>query len=316
MADKLTFDFTWASKQNYGKYEFGVPWWRECLWHKISDDEYALSYSGSRIYECHKDGSAYICFNNLTSGVKNRWLNVTASNLDIETQRVSKANGITTYRVTVKQREHYKLDNGRESYRFKKIGTVSAHTRIKIWDGTQFVCEVADPVTKVATKDNTKYREFNAQLKKLRAVLSGQAKMGVYDKFAERWSSVLNDELTRIMGGKTHLYYSDTGNRMYDAALQWMETGDAELTKVIALCALRNHHSETSAKANLAENIRRRLMNGLKAVQTRYLREHCVTISHSNNSLSPSDESDDQDSVLQPPAGLREVQVPCQAEVC
>lgn len=174
---------------------------------------------------------------------------------------------------------------------------------------------------KVVEKDNAKYRAFNKRLKQLKAVIHTQIAAGAYKAWESlRWRSqwpqntALRDEILAIFAkhGNKSCYNNehrvDILSKIVD---DWIATSDPTLPRAFAQIAFINNISE--AKQGSHEDLRRRVTNAMKQVQINYLREHCVTIRESNNSLR---EPSDQESELQSTAGLREVQVSGEAEVC
>lgn len=306
------------------KYEFYTPNYK-FNWFKVENDVYAAVYEGNRFYELHPDGSQYLIYNprTHTSGVTSRMQGM-FRNVTLTVRKRRRANGASQMKLYYSQ---YEYVPGAKHAQTREVasGIVMADRRIKVSakEGKIFFEAVDDGKTVQHVKDNTKYREFNKRLKTLRATMVTQAKMGAYNIESElpryqyyttdrKLKLSLKEALGQYIKPDHHntISWKAIEDSLYRFVVEWTQTSDAKLLRPIALCCFHNHTSES---ADAVDKAVRRIKSGLAFVQKQYLRRNCVTIVASNNSLSPCD---DQNSELLPSPGLREVQVPGEAQVC
>lgn len=309
------------------RYEFYTPNYK-FHWFKVENNVYAAVYDGNRFYELHPDGSQYLIYNSKmhTSGFTARMQGM-FRNVTLTIRKMRRANGSSQMKMHYYQYEYVpgsKLAQTREV----TAGTVLASRRVKVGikEGKIFFEAADESAATELVKDNAKYREFNKRLKKLRATLFTQLKLGVYAaeaplprhnyySSANKLKPSIKDELAKCPGIKPDHHNTISWHAIETALVkyveEWVCTNDAKLLRPIVLCCLHNHQSE-SADPN--DNALRRVKSGLLYAQKQYLRKNCVTIVPSKNSLSQRDEQgDDQDGELLEDAGLREMQVPCEA---
>lgn len=290
--------------------EFGLPWHRYAAWHIVSDEQIVMAYDGYRIFELNKDGNAYfVPHERLTIGAVRRWQDLMPSGYDFRLTSRKTSAGVRKYRLTVFQ--HNKNTPKRIDF-YKRL-------RVQRIDNDAVFYPDMPPAVQ---KDNLRYRTFNRQIKSLESILVAQAKMGAYNDFVppnnyQRFYFHKNMILPKLkeyiasIGGDTNvrLHY-DVPDILRNTIDQWIDDKDVHRLQPIVLCCFLEHHSDEQHKET---NALRRIKHGLSNVKRRFLREHCVKIGESKNPLMAPD---DQDRELLQAAGLREVQVPCEAEVC
>lgn len=290
--------------------EFGSPWYRNTIWHKVRN-AYALTYNGVRIAEIYADNTLRLLIPSDTSipiAWKTRWDMLFQNGaVTFDSKRRTSVSGLVRHEMAmlVRMSEDYK-------FHYHTIGTAEASQAFKVKiTSSGIVFEADDSEVKTAIKDNTKHRAFAARLKRLRAIIVTQIRMGVYTEIHLRTTSHIDGYRERF--GEQWMSPDATGYRLYADVMNWMDTMNPDRVTSIALMAFRRHYSNKTGLAGLEQ----RVANAFKYVQERYLREQCVKIEVSNNPLRPSNnDSDDQDCELLPPDGLREVSVPCEAQVC
>lgn len=301
------YSFKRLNVYNYDLYEFGIPLYAGMSAHKISDDTICISYQGNRIYEVHSNESCYFVLPfRFTQGVLNRWLHISNNQIHILKKRRKNILGLVDYELLFRFRKDGSWGNKATVYAAKRVQIFNEKGEIDIKN--------ADPSMKSVTKNTDKYKIFNVALKQLKTTLTVQAKLGVYNDFMIFNAYSLSD-FSNILGVTGYINYNDSRLMLYGNVMEWIETRDPSILKRIALLAMRLHSSgETKAEANIIK----RLNSALKYVQATYLRDHCVTISESQTTLRSDNEPDDndKDSELLQTAGLREVQVPSEAQVC
>lgn len=300
------------NKYNFDKFEFGTPSYYGCYMHKVSDDLICISYQGHRIFEAHSDGSSYfvITNNSLTDFVLKRWMSLFSSNIWISKKRRKRLGNVIEYDLEFSAR----VMDSAGVYTWEKKASVTASSRIQVTDSTGNVCISRADAPIVVSKSTDKYKLFCKDLKDLKSTLIAQAKLGVYDKYSGVSHYSFKEELSAIMNiGDTYAYYNDVMKFRDDAIAKWIETRDPTLVKNIAICTFRLHSSYASG----IKNIVNRINSSLKSAQATYLRDHCVTISGSPllRSINESDDND-KDSELLQITGLREMQIPSEAQVC
>lgn len=267
-------------EQEFKKFEYGVPAYDEIYWHK-KGEIYVASWWGRGFVELHPDDSVYVVMHeHWSNGNTTRLDRLTGK--DFVTRRKPRANGMLQYELTC-----------------IKFGRATSYGRFLLHSNG--AVEAADLAEPVAAKDNEKYRTFNAKLKKLKAALLAQIKMGTY-KDIEAWLEV----------GIKDTDYTDACDTLQKDVMNYIERPDSTQLKRLALLCFRTHDSN---KYDRIENQVRRVINALTWVQKRYLQQHCVTISDSNVPLRSLND-DNPIGQLLPPPGLREVQVSGEAQVC
>ena len=316
---------------DYARYEFGVPHWYNTFWHRVEDDKVALSYGGHRVAEVLPDDSVRLLLHhskvNVTAAVKKRWQALFDPFIQFESTKRVKSTGLYEHTVVANILGPWDTQTRRYPLETRLDATASNAVRIVFQaDGTPLMTN--DDVThKTAEVDTAKQRLFNATLKKLRAVINGQISMGVFDSFQE------TDQRARKYYGSYHLtgrfrdaarealeipdkhpfWNQEQGDALYRLAQDWSIVGGPDVAKKFALVAFTRHTSNKDGN----DDLKQRVVNAMKYVQTRYLQEHCVKIEVSNNPLRLSnDDSNDQNRELFPSDGLREVQVSGEAQVC
>lgn len=327
MSTKFTWNFSRVKSLDHANYEFGVPWSRNTFWHD-KGDSCVLSYSGERIVEVTSGNEVYFYIpKQMSQAVADRWAYFFESpGLRVEFKKLKRTNGDQRYTVTF---IHLQRKPNSYDYEATPICTVEARDRIRMihtnYQWTSF--EASDRVQQTYVKDKKKYAEFNKHLKRLRAALIAQAKMSYFTDLLSPHTNLgmssreyMRQQIYRWSGQesiKHYMWVGECADIMYKAALKWIKDQDRDSLVVVGLCAIYNHTSELSRRSGKeTEDAVRRVKNAMAALQKLYLQRECVTIEVSNNSLRLTDESDDQDRELLPPARLREVQVPSEAQVC
>lgn len=328
---KLHYDHAHLSSLQYSKFEFGVPHWYGTFWHRVEDNKIALSYHGHRIAEVLPDDSVRLLLPsgraNVLASVKKRWSALFTPAIEFESTKRVKSTGLYEHAVKAKIRGPWNTNARGYPIISECAATASAALRVVVRDDeTVDICN-DDIIYKTAEVDKTKQREFNATLKKIRAVINSQISMGVYDSHGQTNSkgtlyfssytigSIFRDAAKKALGmtEDQHFWYTQQGDMLYKLAQDWVTSGGPDLAKKFALVAFARHSSNSDGH----DDLKQRVVNAMKYVQTRYLQEHCVKIEVSNKPLRPSnDDSNDQDRELLPPDGLREVQVSGEAQVC
>lgn len=304
-----------------------------------SKDIIKFAYWGQQIGELTPQNELYLCTpHDMTSGVSNRWKNLVYQILqvtaDFSCNSKKTARGVKHWQVSGFFSYHGKQPNLSFNSHYAKVKfekrfqvtlkTNESHSYIDI--------SPADKQPTVAVKDNDTYKTFNKQLKALRAVIKTQARMQVYPldisyyDFQRNGTSSKYDNLRSAMhkrykndpifqNNKSYgcwTYLNKLPYFLYDEVLDWFIDKDASRLQNIALACLITSKTDDY---DVQRGQICRINNALRGVQVRFLREKCVTLSKSNATLDGSNESD-ADSQLQSVTGLREVQVPSEAEVC
>lgn len=321
----FAYTYDTLNKLPWGAGGFGIVRHNN-IYFKQPDGVIAATYRGHSIIEYHPDGTIYLLYNRNahTSGVLTRW-NAVAVHVTFDLKKRTRQSGQQLAALTYKQSQYTNHKLGAPQYQVINTATVLGHSRFKLSKTKAGLLTVTpDEPPHVVVKDNAKYRAFTAQLKQLKAVLTAQIKLGLYQDSADlpkishpRFPDVsLRSEILTYVAApdKRYLTYYEIEKFKRDLAYKWLDKRDPALLHPFVLCCLDQHSSD--APVGSTENILRRVMHGIAYVQRHYLRTSCVTISDPTNSSSLSNESDDQDSELLPPARLREVQVPCEAQVC
>lgn len=309
-------------------YEFGYCVDRNVFAHR-EPDGWAIAYFGERIAE-KKDSADDLLFTipdgGMSAAVSKRYANLLPGTTDVFSKKLKRANGLNEVQLTIQTREY---DSALRAYKTVCKTTVTAASRFRvIFDATEkskYSVVAEDNVVDVS-KDNVKYRDFNAKLKKLKAVLVAQLKMGAYndlltDKGYWDRTSPINSTAYGLADKDimaTYLSDKDAQAIAYKLCSDWVDKNNVtQLRNIVAVLAYGRSSNE---KRGSLEDLKRRVLNGLRDVQVAFLRKECITISEPPNSLRELNESssgsDDQDRLVQPHDGLREVQVPSKAEVC
>lgn len=324
-SDILVFSYEKVAEHSFDKHEFGVPYWGHFTWHKMPDSVIVAAYRGHRFAELWPDGSQYLIFNKEThsAGTTNRWARF-FKNTSISTKRITRANGQKRTAISI-----YRYEYTPTKAKVLQDDTFVGDCRFKIEEdnGNIKLIPIPEKTTTKYEKDNVKYRAFNKQLREFKAVLVAQAKMGAYDdllKLTRYTRTTLASEpslqklVCAALGVKNsrHFSHSDLVIAEYKLAREWLETRDNSVLRSFMPVCLMAHSSRNNYSSGDRDSIPRRINSAIAAVQKCYLRRHCVKISESDNSLSLTDESDDQDRELLPSAGLRKVQVSGEAQVC
>lgn len=310
--------------------EFGVHYYRDSRAHLDRETgNLHLDYFGQRIAEVHKDFSVVLCRpeSGNAPGITKRWEyligslvqnTATRARLSVSSRKLKTAAGLEETTVYI---DYNIYDLGEK--RWKRIASLNqafrerARVSLNAVGGLQI--ERLDKRLDV-TKDNKKYRDFTSKLRKLKAVLVAQAKMGVNLDLLKGSSYSQDTPVAKLVLGhckaenRYYLSLDDQKDALYKLIMDWVEKDPSvePLRLIAALCSYRR-----SSNKDGVEDLTRRVTNALREMQVEFLRRECITISEpSNSSEKLNDESHDQDGVLLPTPRLREVQVPCEAEVC
>lgn len=329
----ITLRVTYADMYNrdYDSHEFGIPWSWGTMWHRL-EGVLVMSYDGKRIAELYPDGSLYLIMpkkGTLTNAAKRRWTSLFGTNVEISS--TMKRSAVGNHEHTLSIYERVRHNSGTYDYSSILRGKVTASDRILVDCSSDNCLKRADfNGVGEAVKDKTKYRTFLEKLRQMRAAITAQVKMGAYEQFHRsntggRYSGRYNQIESGIRACfpeqdfGTYVQQSVSSRLMYNCVLKWIDDpSNAALLKPIVLTCMFNHTSDLPLDAKYdAQDILRRVNSGLNLIRQTYLREHCVKIEASNNSLRPNDEStDDQNCELFSTAGLREMQIPSKAQVC
>jgi hypothetical protein len=298
-------------------YEFGRYMFNDLYLHDRKD-HYAVSWFGSRIAEVPKVGAdkrvTLVLQKDMTSGVTNRYETL-FRNVKIHCRSRQRANG----------KKHMVMEffaGSRGAIQRLKVD-VSDSLRIDVEVSPTnpehvVVTPRQDIPVKAFDKDKAKYRAFNKELKTLKALYTAQIKMGAFDflgqgsdpNSARRYAvSQVAEKFALELARKLYGIGKDYLPRAHWEALQrqclegWISNTDrsADATRFLFLTIIRDMYGYGSLR--LQETLLARLKSALKAMQVAYLRNHCVTISESNTTLSTTDATD-QDSELFEAAGL------------
>lgn len=296
------------------------------------EDVIKFAYWGQQIGELTPKDELYLCTpHDMTSGVSRRWNVLLYQILDVisdfSCHSKKTASGVkywlaTSYFRSNKYNSSLQLMPTQCKVKFEKRFQVVLKTDTS---GSYIDISPADKQSTVAIKDNDIYRTFNKQLKALRAVIQTQIRMKVYSpditkyNFSTCIESLKYDDLVSAMAkcyglkNRNSWYYTTKlPDFLYNEVLNWVADKDANRLHNIALACLIVSKTDDY---DVQRGQMCRVNNALKAVQIRFLREKCVTLSKSNATLDGSNESN-ANSQLQSVTGLREVQVPSETEVC
>lgn len=290
------FSYDRYSDRSFDKHEFGVPLWRGLMAHRF-DDHVAIAYNGNRIAELHKNGDVYFVIpDNMTIGVTTR-LNSFLDGCTISFRKKARVNGFHTYSCEIISEDRTK-PYGNTS-RFTMRDRFDVRKRILIQQLGQDVnahFRSADLDLPVFQKDELKYREFNKKLKRIKVVLSAQARLQIHAiNKGSRWSSITNDIADRLFNSERYPSWGNIEDKLDEMIMQWMAINDIgaqpapQLVSDTLALMFRLHGSEAN---EVSENEVRRINNACKAIQGRYLRRECITIQTSNNSMSLNNEHD------------------------
>lgn len=261
-------------------------------------DHFVFSYDGRRIAEQHINGRfKLITADYISSGHRTRWANILGVNLLLKKRQ--KANGQYCMDFTI--------------YNNRANLAVAKQLVGDIWVDTINWTITQDKEAPKLIKDNKKYTAFNKKLKLVKSILFTQLRMGTYTKLKAAWDTNRRMAMERLI-----LAHTGENEKRY----WWRHREDVEIA----------HHIITAwdGKDNTAKPLsdllyctsrswrglpeEKHLTGLLRSVQREHLRAECVTIVAPI--VSNESSADDQDNVVFPPAGLREVQVPCEVEVC
>lgn len=300
----------------FDDYEFGAPMWKGIMWHKLPDGVAVASWQGDRLFEVHPNNDMYIVIGKRhTAGCTNRWSNI-LSNLDVRgiiyfsTVTTKTAAGLKKTRVSMRQ------GNGKSQmvYTYGKAKLSFSENNPAF-----LKLEACKPPVKVV-KDKAKYREFNKELKALLEILMLQTRVGAYDNYVppKYIYGSLKELFATHIGDPVSVGIKDIASTL---AKKWIDTKDPALLEPVMHAILlstfenyrSNHYADVSVKR---ADYLRRIKLRKKMIQQHYLRTECAKLFDSSGTLSTDDESEDQDRELLENDGLREVQVPCEAEVC
>lgn len=290
------FSYDKYSNRAYDKHEFGVPLWRNMVCHRF-DDHIAISYNGNRIAELHKNGDVYFVIpDNMTLGVTTR-LNSFLDGCTISFRKKSRVSGIHTYTCEIVSEDRTKMYGSASRFMLRDRFDVRKRILVQqLNQSTNAHFKAADEEMPVVQKDETKYREFNKKLKRIKVILSAQARLQVHNiDNRSRYSGITEEMSKRLFGSDRYPSWSLIENKLDEAIMHWMAINDIDgkptpqlVTDVLTMM-FRLHGSESNEKS---ENEIRRINNACKGIQGRYLRRECITIQTSNNSMSLNNEYD------------------------
>jgi len=296
--------------------EFGAPLWYGLIAHMV-DDVIVWTWEGKRVAEHHPNDNKYLVIPNkrLSAGVKTRWYSLLGSDTCmIDSTKKRRANGLVEWDIRFDQwtNQTDAAAARRVKVRSGPIITLKGvQQRIQVHhkqypDNTirdlsapYIVVGLsnADPDSLRVEKDNAKYTAFNKSLKKLKSVLYAQAKLGVFDELNFAMTGTfynmpvpLREHVASLFDGH-RIDHAALTTLIYDKALQWIDSQDADVVKDIAALCFYCHHSSEKVSIKRALN---KINNGLSHVQTKYLRNECVTITESNKTPSLTNENKDR----------------------
>jgi hypothetical protein len=315
---KLNYDYTSLKTASLDSRPYGNPLFRGVMLHKESE-VFVLALNGYSVAEVHPGNTVYLILGKtLLPSVKRVWQQLLAvHNIDVKKRR--RVKGDDSHVVTLCELSRVGMT---DKWKYVPVAQFEAAQRVKIDTSTRpYTFTNADPVVEYQ-KDNDKYRAFIAKCKMVKATLNAQIKMGLYDDD----NVSMRRDPTEFMRDLIYEYKRFceryfTHSTCWDLAThmvhEFARTKDTSLLPKLIIIAAYCHESEVSTDPKLVRvDLSRRVNSLLKVVQHEYLRSECLTIGVSNNPLIPTKDSDDQDSQLLPTAGLRDVQVPREAEVC
>jgi hypothetical protein len=281
-------------------HEFGNYVMRGCYLHP-KNGLFVLALEGDRIVEFHPDDTCVLIVppSGMRGAVAQRWSEL-APNVAFGYTVRRRVTGIREYVIT-RTEMHYNRGN----YNRTQTGSVVTNSKLHYYlDGRISVDGISQ---RVAIQDRKKYRAFNAELKKLRAVLYAQIKMHVHAEDLRDWKrrSQLQTQIDEVLAGLGCEKRYEDSNAMVLVQL-WMENQDPVRAKQIAMLGFARCRSSSPG----IQGMMLQVANILGRAQRSYLKEHCVTI----RELVPGS-TNDQQSELQPSDGLREMRVPGEAEV-
>lgn len=300
--------------------EFGADGYMDTIIHRDPQGSSTLIVScrGHRIMEAFPNGDLDFIVppNGITSAILRRWACYVPNSYGRFMYRKNrKASGVHTYEVT------YLWRNSTNDKFIQKYGVT--HRLSFNFETGEF--HTGKDKTYVVNKDNKKYREFNAKLKKVRAMLHAKFLMGAFDAHYPRSSidrkdpkSTQGAELLRKMGliEKDTIYVNELAAIEGVKQLISAAVTDDDLSNSIGDIHACLWHLMPYYRNYEAIRASRTMANVLRRVQVKFLRSECVTITGPITPESSVHGTADQDNVLLPTTGLREVQVSGEVEVC
>jgi hypothetical protein len=281
-------------------HEFGNYVMRGCYLHP-KDGLFVLAYDGHRIAEFYPDDTCMLVIPSigLPNAVAQRWSEI-APNVAFSIETKRRVTGVKDYAITRTEMSYV-----RGTYMRKKTGEVTTNSKLYYYlDGSISTEGIPQ---RVAIQDRKKYRAFNAELKKLRAVLYAQIKMHVHSEDLRDWKkrSQLQTQIDAVLADLGCEKRYEDSNAMVLVQL-WMKDQDPVRARQIAMLGFARCRSSSPGISGMMLQV----TNILGRAQRSYLKEHCVTIQEAIPG-SPHD----QQSELQPSDGLREMRVSGEAEV-
>lgn len=304
---------------DWSKATYGYNGYRLGRLFKRPDGTIDFVHDNAKVAEIKPNGDRYLCLPEVVYGARVQaiWQAISGAEA-ITIRRVKDANGVEWTTLTFLRRvQDYK--SGR--WEWEKVSEAKSSSRFKVWvdSAGRPQLENASP-NLVVNLDKDRFNAYKKKIRAMQATLVAQAKVGAYPelyKVKER-EAIMKNTFTEWRHS----------SEVYEQVLSHVDSyiNVPDPTKLRALMyniiGSESHYYETFDGAGLAKLVQR----ACKKFEQRFRREQCVTIaeasescttiSESKNSLSDSDDSDDQDSIVLPPNGLREVQVPREAEVC
>ncbi len=288
-------------KQHHDKHveQYGAYWSRGQFLHKCPDESFDISYYGRRITNINKDSvfTFYVDGQTVTAAVARRWADALGYNVcSFGTSKKQTASGLVTTKVYLLGR------NGVENQ------SIECHEKFTFDVNTQTLSGT-DAEEVVVEKDNAKYTAYNRKLKKIIAAVVAQNRFGVYNYCdgESRWrpqvQGVFKEACPWAYNGAGYLQRTATEvlEKANELIADYNATNSPDALKQLGVLALiitsnpiRTEQFRTSA-----------IRNFFRRVQVQYLRTECVTISKSiPPTEAKADDSEDQDRVVLPPAGL------------
>lgn len=275
-------------------HQYGLPYRapKFCMWHRVRDGHWALSFDGMPIHEIIDDRYFYMFEGPLSAATMRRMMDTFSS----------KATGSTP---TMKFRQHTMPTRSVDLTTVvnEVTNVIKRTTRVEMrytpHTGVMTFRDASPQV--VECVDGDKLKLVYSQLLDVKQLLLAQAKMKAFDSLEFTSRQTLYNA---VIKPPAYLSTKDIKSRLDTLIDEFIRTKDGSLTKGIMHHILYLRQNGWSSRP-----LKTCIESAFTDIRKRFKYRYCVTIGTSDNQLKVSDANQNQDGLVLPDAGLREVPV-------
>jgi hypothetical protein len=277
----------------------------------MADGSYHIVNYSWKLAEVDPQGNRYLVIPEhvaISSKILRIWTNFAGAE-NLVHSRTTDANGLKWVKITA-QRIAF-LD--RLSPRIEGSSAKATHRFLIQTIDDQPVFTAADPVRNISVNKSS-IKEYSKFINQVYRLMATQVKMGAYANYLD-WAERRQAVCTIL--DREDSYYFQYGCLIEPISLRlnaYREAGNPEDLKAAAILMIHKRASVYSV--GNTERLLDAVRLGCDEAKRRFRVEECTTILESNNSLSKPNDANDQDRIVLPADGFREVQVLGEAEVC